>query len=123
MYKNHSKSKVGHLLAFALLISFILFPNTLFAASANEGKKLVAKKCVSCHRFEGEAKSRFDLRAPDLMWGGNKYQVVGLRTFFKAKKNRFTRKTTVGINLENPKSISCFQKRMLGQLLNISPKI
>jgi mono/diheme cytochrome c family protein len=86
MHENYSKSKVGHLLSLALLISFILFPNTLFAASADEGKKLVDKKCVSCHRFSGEAKSRFDLRAPDLMWGGNKYQASWLTDFLQGQE-------------------------------------
>jgi mono/diheme cytochrome c family protein len=29
---------------------------------------------VSCHRLEGQADSRFNLKAPDLIWAGSKYQ-------------------------------------------------
>jgi mono/diheme cytochrome c family protein len=36
--------------------------------------KLVAERCASCHRFEGEPKAKLELRGPDLMWAGQKYQ-------------------------------------------------
>ncbi|HSF69547.1 MAG TPA: cytochrome c, partial [Nitrospira sp.] len=37
-------------------------------------KDIVQQTCAQCHRLEGKPDSRFNLRAPDLIWAGSKYQ-------------------------------------------------
>jgi len=51
-----------------------LFSQSLFAADQSRAKELIKNSCASCHRFEGKPDSRFNLRAPDLIWAGSKYQ-------------------------------------------------
>ncbi len=43
-------------------------------ALAQDVEPMIRQTCANCHRFQGEPDSRFHLKAPDLMWGGNKYQ-------------------------------------------------
>ncbi len=69
-----------------LLILICIFSAKISVASTDPGKVLAEKKCASCHRFVGEAKSRFDIKAPDLMWGGNKYQVSWLKNFLQGNE-------------------------------------
>jgi len=63
-------------LSASLLLFFLfLFPGHLFAAvEAQQAEEIVNGQCSTCHRFSGEPKSKFELKAPDLMWGGVKYQ-------------------------------------------------
>ena len=49
-------------------------PHLLFAGDQSRAKEIVQQTCVQCHRLEGQADSRFNLKAPDLMWAGSKYQ-------------------------------------------------
>lgn len=63
-----------HRLLASLLLGIFLLPAPLFAAEAGLGERLVKEQCVTCHKFEGEPESKFNLKGPDLMWGGNKYQ-------------------------------------------------
>jgi mono/diheme cytochrome c family protein len=46
----------------------------LFAQDNSLGEQLVNDQCSSCHKFQGEPESKFNLKGPDLMWAGNKYQ-------------------------------------------------
>ncbi len=46
----------------------------LWAADARQAAVMVENVCSTCHKFEGEPESRFKLKAPDLMWAGNKYR-------------------------------------------------
>ena len=59
-----------------LVSAFFLFitPQVLSAATNDEAKSLITTTCSTCHKFEGKEESRFNLKAPDLMWGGSKYQ-------------------------------------------------
>ncbi|GKS60145.1 hypothetical protein YTPLAS18_36720 [Nitrospira sp.] len=45
---------------------------------SDEGQKnistMIKTTCAGCHRLEGHAGSRFNLKAPDLIWAGSKYQ-------------------------------------------------
>ncbi len=69
------------------MISIFLFHATpLFAEDFQLGKRLVKDKCSSCHRFEGNPQSRFKLQAPDLMWGGSKFQRNWLVNYLMGKK-------------------------------------
>lgn len=58
-------------LALALMIGV---PQMLFGGNQSRAKEVMQQACASCHRFEGKADSRFNLRAPDLIWAGSKYQ-------------------------------------------------
>lgn len=46
--------------------------------SAADGQErienLVKNQCAGCHRLQGKEDSRFNLKAPDLIWAGSKYQ-------------------------------------------------
>ena len=55
-------------------------------AQAEDVKELIETKCSTCHRFSGEPKSRLELKAPDLKWGGNKYQHEWLVGFLQGKE-------------------------------------
>ena len=62
----------------AFLFTFILFfsiaiPQVL-AADTQEAGTMIKTVCSTCHKFKGKEESRFNLTAPDLMWGGSKYQ-------------------------------------------------
>lgn len=54
--------------------------------AATDVKELVETTCASCHRFSGEPLSRLKLKAPDLKWGGNKYQHSWLVGFLQGKE-------------------------------------
>jgi len=60
---------------FAVLL-FILMssPSVLWAGDDGFAEKIINSQCKNCHRFEGKPKSKFDLKAPDLMWSGVKFQ-------------------------------------------------
>ena len=69
----YSRSPVGGLLL-AFFLSFWTSPTQVFASDTQEAESLIINTCSTCHKFEGKAESRFNLKAPDLMWGGSKYQ-------------------------------------------------
>ena len=61
------------LMLLALIVGgFVTFgtPAFLLASGTQEAESLVKTNCSTCHKFQGEGESRFNLRAPDLMWGG-----------------------------------------------------
>ncbi len=55
------------------LIASVL-PTGLSAQNSDRIAELVNNNCASCHKFKGQPESRFNLKAPDLMWGGSKYK-------------------------------------------------
>ncbi len=57
-----------------LTAGLVLFQDPSFGSDQSRAKDLIQQTCVQCHRLEGTADSRFNLRAPDLMWAGSKYQ-------------------------------------------------
>lgn len=59
------------LIAFA---GFAAFPGWSLADGQLRAKDIIQQTCAQCHRLEGTADSRFNLRAPDLIWAGSKYQ-------------------------------------------------
>ncbi len=58
----------------AVVVAMGVTPKLLFGSDQSRAKELIQQACVSCHRLEGTAESRFNLRAPDLIWAGSKYQ-------------------------------------------------
>lgn len=69
----YSPLTVGRLLLAFFLFFFTVSPK-VFAAEVQEAVTLINNTCSTCHKFEGKEESRFNLKAPDLMWGGSKYQ-------------------------------------------------
>ncbi len=57
-----------------IILLLCLSPTLSWANTEQEGEKLVNNLCSTCHKITGEPESRFTLKAPDLMWGGSKYQ-------------------------------------------------
>jgi mono/diheme cytochrome c family protein len=56
------------------MIGLMSAPRLLFGADETRAKELIQQACVQCHRLEGQPDSRFNLRAPDLIWAGSKYR-------------------------------------------------
>ena len=56
------------------LVGLISSPPLLFASDQLRAKDIIQQTCVQCHRLEGKPDSRFNLKAPDLIWAGSKYQ-------------------------------------------------
>lgn len=50
------------------------FWTNLLAGSEQRAERVIKGTCAGCHKFVGEPESRFNLKAPDLMWAGSKYQ-------------------------------------------------
>jgi mono/diheme cytochrome c family protein len=57
-----------------LLFALMSAPAVLWASDDGFAEKIINSQCKNCHRFEGKPKSKFELKAPDLMWGGIKFQ-------------------------------------------------
>ena len=64
----------GYLTGFLLTALFFALPSLASANPDNLGKQLVREQCSTCHRFQGKPESRFNLKGPDLMWGGSKFK-------------------------------------------------
>ena len=65
------------LVLFTLILSVFVpltFPAFLLASDAQEAESLMNTTCSTCHRIQGEATSRFNLQAPDLIGAGSKFQ-------------------------------------------------
>ena len=60
--------------ALAAIIGGVLAVSSGFTQTESSGEKIVKTTCAQCHRFEGKPESRFNLKAPDLIWAGSKYQ-------------------------------------------------
>ena len=60
--------------ALIVLVGMMSFPRMLLGSDQVRAKELIQQACLQCHRLEGQAGSRFNLRAPDLIWAGSKYQ-------------------------------------------------
>lgn len=73
----------GALLA---LVGLMSSPRMLFGSDEHRAKELIQQACVHCHRLEGKPDSRFNLRAPDLIWAGSKYQRLWLVRWLTGKE-------------------------------------
>ncbi|HET9963430.1 MAG TPA: hypothetical protein VFQ34_13900, partial [Nitrospiraceae bacterium] len=61
-------------MAVSAIVGLLSLPHLLFGSDQLRAKELLQGSCVQCHRLEGQPGSRFDLKAPDLIWAGSKYQ-------------------------------------------------
>ncbi len=60
---------------FTVLFFILMFaPSELCAGDDGFAEKIINSQCKNCHRFEGKPKTKFELKAPDMMWSGDKYQ-------------------------------------------------
>jgi mono/diheme cytochrome c family protein len=66
--------KLGGAIFLAFFLFFFIVSPQVFAEDAHEAETMIKTVCSTCHKFQGEGESRFNLKAPDLMWGGSKYQ-------------------------------------------------
>jgi mono/diheme cytochrome c family protein len=57
-----------------MLLGLMSSPQLSLGSDQARAKDVVQQTCAQCHRLEGKADSRFNLRAPDLIWAGSKYQ-------------------------------------------------
>ncbi len=71
---------------------FLIMPS--FASASNEAKaeKIIKDQCTVCHRITGEAKSRFEIKAPDLMWAGVKFKRPWLVSFLAGNEKNIYQK-------------------------------
>lgn len=63
-----------HLVVSAFMLLLFLPTPSVGAADESLAKDLIENTCSNCHKFQGKPESKFNLQAPDLMWGGVKYQ-------------------------------------------------
>lgn len=69
-----------------LTAGLVLFQEPSFGSDQSLAKELLQQTCVQCHRLDGTADSRFNLRAPDLIWAGSKYQQSWLIRWLTGKE-------------------------------------
>lgn len=60
--------------ALITLVGLMSFSGVSLASDQSRAKEIFQQSCVQCHRLEGKADSRFNLKAPDLIWAGSKYR-------------------------------------------------
>ncbi len=70
VFQKMSQLTIG--LSFVSLI--LAWPFCSWAEDLPQAEAIVKNNCSACHKFEGKEESRFNLKAPDLIWGGSKYQ-------------------------------------------------
>ncbi|HEU4684231.1 MAG TPA: c-type cytochrome [Nitrospira sp.] len=68
------------------LAGLLAVPRVLLGSDQIRAKELVQQTCAQCHRLEGQAESRFNLKAPDLIWAGSKYQRAWLIRWLTGKE-------------------------------------
>lgn len=78
-----SRNGLVILLSIALLVAV---GNESRADSGKNAKEIVNTVCAECHRLSGTPTSRFELKAPDLMWAGVKYQRDWLLRWLEGKE-------------------------------------
>ncbi len=88
-----NSEKISYTVLF-LISFFMLFTFSPNPLSANEAgaEKIIKEQCTACHRITGEAKSRFELRAPDLMWAGVKFKRPWLVSFLTGNEKNVYQK-------------------------------
>jgi len=68
------------------LVGLMSSPRLLFASDQSRAKEIIQQTCVQCHRLEGQPDSRFNLKAPDLIWAGSKYKKPWLIRWLTGKE-------------------------------------
>lgn len=81
MFQRIKIKKIVGFFCFHFLLIFSITPNLVSASSEENAEQIIKNQCSICHRTTGEGKSRFELKAPDLMWGGVKFKRPWLVSF------------------------------------------
>jgi mono/diheme cytochrome c family protein len=71
---------------FLFWIFFVVGGQPTWADDNHSTKELIEEQCASCHKFNGKPESKFNLKGPDLMWAGNKYQRKWLVSWLAGKE-------------------------------------
>ena len=79
------------------LVGLLSSPRLSFGSDQLRAKEIIQQTCVQCHRLEGQPDSRFNLKAPDLIWAGSKYQRSWLIRWLTGKEAPYMRRDTAGI--------------------------
>ena len=69
-----------------VLLGLMSSPELSCASDQARAKEIIQQTCVQCHRLEGQPDSRFNLKAPDLIWAGSKYQRTWLIRWLTGKE-------------------------------------
>lgn len=72
--------------ALLTLVGLMAAPRMLFGSDQPRAKEIIQQTCVQCHRVEGQPDSRFNLKAPDLIWAGSKYNRAWLIRYLTGKE-------------------------------------
>ena len=92
VFRFLSKILGTRVVMFGLCVS-LLASSPLWAADERQAEEMVKHVCSTCHKFQGKPESRFNLKAPDLMWAGSKYQRSWLLAFLTGKEKRLYAKS------------------------------
>jgi mono/diheme cytochrome c family protein len=86
--ENRATVKINHsFIAIWIAVYFVFHLSIALPAEGSDlGQRLVEGQCSACHKFKGKPESRFKLKAPDLMWGGNKFQREWLIRYLTGKE-------------------------------------
>ena len=83
--------------AVLVLVALMSPAGLLFAGDQVSAKDIIQQTCVQCHRLEGQPDSRFNLKAPDLIWAGSKYKRSWLIRWLTGKEAPLCTKGIGGI--------------------------
>ncbi|MEO6545866.1 MAG: c-type cytochrome, partial [Nitrospiraceae bacterium] len=72
--------------ALLALVGLMSSPRLSFGSDQPRAKEILQQTCVQCHRLEGKPDSRFNLKAPDLIWAGSKYKRTWLIGWLTGKE-------------------------------------
>jgi len=89
-----SKFRKADCIVFFSILIFVLFAisSSPILAEEQRAETIVKDQCTTCHRIAGQAKSRFELRAPDLMWAGVKFKRPWLVDFLTGSEENVYQK-------------------------------
>lgn len=87
-FKGHNARILFSYFFFILLI----MPSLVSAGSEEKAEQIIKDQCTVCHRITGDGKSRFDLKAPDLMWAGVKFKRSWLISFLTGNEENVYQK-------------------------------
>ena len=86
--------------ALVIMVGLMSFPRLCWGAIRGHVKQLIQTNCAGCHRLEGKADSRFNLKAPDLIWAGSQIPTPWLLLVSDGKEAPLYPRATGGIWLK-----------------------
>lgn len=86
MSQIRSRSRTLHAIVLLSLAALPVGSVGTRAHAKERVEKLLQQQCATCHRFEGKPESKFQIRGPDLMWAGQKYQRAWLLGWLEGRE-------------------------------------